>query len=373
MTETRDVVVIGAGIVGCSVAYALAGEGAKPLVLERGEIGREASWAGGGILNPIRPHVYPEALLPICERGVEAYERWIPRIAEASGIDPEYDEVGELLLLRDDDDEADAAAIAAFKRKAGQPVEELTAEQLAARVPGLADGFRRALLFPDIRQVRNPRLNRALSTAAERAGVEFRTRTPVEGLLRDGERVIGVRTAAGEVHAGTTVLAAGAWSGADALGLGDRLPVTPVRGQIVLTDLQPVTFRAMLLWKDHYIIPRRDGKVLLGSTLEEAGFDCKTTARGVHGILQRSQAILPGLAESPFLTAWAGLRPGTPDRLPYIGAVPGAEGLLAATGHYRNGLLLGPITGEIIAALHGGREPPLDVTPYLPDRVAPAA
>ncbi len=368
VTETADVVVIGAGIVGCSVAYALAKEGARPLVLDRGEVGREASWAGGGILNPIRPHVYPEALLPLCNRGVSVYEQWIPRITEESGVDPEYDRVGELLLVRDDEDEREAAEIQAFKREAGQPVEELTVEQLSTRVPGLAEGFRRALHFPDIRQVRNPRLNRGLSIAAERAGATFRTKTPVRGLVREGNRVLGVETDGGVVHAGTTVLAAGAWSGADLFGLAAALPVKPVRGQIVLTEIRPVPFRSMLLWKEHYIIPRRDGKMLLGSTLEEVGFDCKTTARGVHGILERSQAILPGLAESPFVTAWAGLRPGTPDRLPYIGPVPGADGLLAATGHYRNGLLLGPVTGEIVADLIAGREPPLPLGPYLPGR-----
>ncbi|MCZ6601473.1 MAG: glycine oxidase ThiO [Planctomycetota bacterium] len=368
MGETYDVIVVGAGIVGCSVAYALARDGVQVTVIERGEIGREASWAGGGILTPIRPHTYPSDLLPLCRSGLDTFDRWIPALEDESGIDVEHDVVGLLLLVRDDEDEREADSLRAWKKEHGQPAEVLSQDEVRERVPGINPEFHKALLFPDTRQIRNPRLLRSLSVAAERGGVTFRTKCPVGGLVRNGDRIIGVQTPQGEIHAGTVIIAAGAWSSGSDLGISPAISVKPIRGQMILTEQDPVAFRHVLLWKGRYLVPRRDGKILIGSSVEDVGFDSRVTAGVVHSLLERASEILPALADAPFLQAWAGLRPSTPDRLPYIGPIPGADGALAATGHYRNGLLLGPFTGEIIAAIHAGRPPGIDLTPYRPGR-----
>lgn len=348
MAKTTDVIVIGAGTVGCSVAYALARNGTKVTVLERGEIAREASWAAGGILTPIRPHAYPPGLVSLCAKGREVYDRWVPDLEEETGIDPEYEKLGMILLVRDDEDDEEAAAFQKGREQMGEPVEELSAEEVRSRVPGLHPEFRRAFSFPEVWQIRNPRFNRALAAAAEKRGATFRTRTPVTRILREGSRVIGVRSRDEEIHGGTVVVAAGAWSADPALGFGSAIPVKPIRGQMILTDQDPVAIRQMLLWKGKYLIPRRDGKILIGSTVEDVGFESRVTARGVGDLLQVAAEMVPGLADRPFLQAWAGLRPSTPTNLPHIGPIPEAEGAIAATGHYRVGIILGPLTGELI-------------------------
>lgn len=368
MAEPVDVVVIGAGIVGCSVAYALARDGARVTVLERGEIGREASWAAGGILTPIRPHTYPPGLLPLCEKGMETYEVWIPSLIEESGIDPEYEEVGLLLLIQDEEDEREADTVRVWKREKGHPVESLDLKELRERVPTIHQDFKAALFLPNVYQVRNPRLLRALAGAAERRSVVFRTHTTVRGILRDGDRVVGVRADHEEIRAKTVVIAAGCWSAEPDWGFSDSLPVKPIRGQMVLTEETPLTFRHVLLWKERYLIPRRDGKILIGSTMEDVGFQSRVTAGGVSSLLETAARIIPSLKDRPFLRAWAGLRPGTPDRLPYLGPIPGADGAIAATGHYRNGILIGPLTGEIIASIVGERPSPVPLDPYRPGR-----
>lgn len=315
---TPDFVVVGAGIVGCSVAYELAKRGRRVIVVERGEIGREASWAAGGVLTPVHLADYPTPLAELCVRAQEMY----PAFVEELGVDVELRRTGMLVLVRDDED-AKAAAVL--------PPHEKT-----------ADGF----LLPDVMQVRNHRLVRAIAAAATKRGVEFRAHSEVTGFLRVPGRVNGVRTAQGDIQAGTTVIAAGAWSGVEAAKLGIDLPVRPVKGQILLTQ---GSIPHILLHREQYLIPRADGKILIGSTLEEAGFDKSVTVGGAQFLLRRAAEIWPALEGAPILGMWAGLRPATPDRMPVIGPAEGWEGLFFATGHYRNGILLGPLTGVMVA------------------------
>lgn len=367
MAPHPDVAIVGGGIVGCALAYRLSKEKLSVTVVERGEVGREASWAAGGILTPVHLAEYPTPLASLCAASMKLYPRLVEEIRPLSASDPEFRTTGLLLLVTDDEGEKAARTLEAWKRERGHPVERLSREGALAREPGLTPRLREALYLPDIAQVRNHRMTAALGDAARRNGVEFRTDSPVTGFLRVPGRVNGVKTPRGDVYAGVTVLAAGAWSAQVLRPLGLDLKVKPVKGQILLAEGGGGFCRHVILEGDAYLVPRADGKVLIGSTLEDAGFDKAVTLDAVHWLSGRAAAMMPGAARLPLLHSWAGLRPATPDRLPYLGR-SAMEGLLVATGHFRNGILLAPVTAELVADLILGRPPSIPLEPFDPRR-----
>ena len=367
MARTPDVLVVGGGIVGAAITWRLAKAGAAVTLLEKGAIGREASFAGGGMLTPVHLAEYPPALAGACSASLALYEPLCREIAPLASVDPEYRMNGLLLLVADDAGEEAARMLEAWKREKGQPVERLTRDEALAIEPHLTRDLRRALRLPDIAQVRNNRMTVGLCEAAAKKGAEIRTDTPVTGFLRVPGRVNGVKTPRGDVYAGTTVLAAGAWSPELLRSVGLDLQVRPVKGQMLLAGGPPDFCRHMILDGESYLIPRADGRILIGSTLEDVGFDKSVTIDAMGDLAARGARLMPGLGKLPMVTSWAGLRPATPDRLPYIGKAP-VEGLLIATGHYRNGILLAPITAEIVADLLAGQPSPIDLTPFDPLR-----
>lgn len=371
MAKNPDVLVVGGGIVGAAIAWRLTKDGRSVTILEKGEIGREASWAAGGMLTPVHLADYPPALAEACGASLALYEPLCREVAAASGVDPEYRVTGLLLLVTDDAGEEAARELEAWKRQRNQPVERLTRDQAIEAEPRLTPHLRRALRLPDIAQVRNNRMAVALAEAARRKGAEIRPNTPVTGFLRVPGRVTGVKTPRGDVYAGTTVLAAGAWSADLLRPLGLDLKVKPIKGQILLAGGPPDFCRHMILDGESYLIPRADGRILIGSTLEDAGFDKSVILDAIGDLAARGARLMPELGKLPMVTSWAGLRPATPDRLPYLGKGP-VDGLIVATGHYRNGILLAPITAEVVADLLAGQAPPLDLTPFDPMR-APEA
>jgi glycine oxidase len=236
----------------------------------------------------------------------------------------------------------------------GSPEWQMLSPDEARRVePCVSGDFLGALLNRFSAQVRNPRLLRALMAACRVGGVTIRENTPVSELIIDGDRVTGVVTGPGAVESDRVVLCAGAWSSGIDARIGRYLPTHAVRGQVVLLDASAVEgarFTHIVDRAGCYLVPRSDGLVLIGATLEdESGFDRRTTAAGVSKLMEGALGLVPGLAQAGVLALWAGLRPGTPDRRPFLGPVPGLEGLIAATGHYRTGLALAPITAEIVA------------------------
>lgn len=371
MARNPDVLVVGGGIVGAAIAWRLASDGAAVTLLEKGPVGRESSWAAGGMLTPVHLAEYPPALAGACSASLALYEPLCREIAPFTAVDPEYRVTGLLLVVSDDAGEEDARTLEAWKRGRGQPVESLTRDEAIAREPRLTPRLRRALYLPDTAQVRNNRMAVALCEAAARKGAEIRPDTPVTGFLRVPGRVNGVKTPRGDVYAAATVLAAGAWSSDLLRPLGLDLRVKPVKGQMMLAGGPPDFCRHMILDGETYLIPRADGRILVGSTLEDAGFDKAVTMDAVGDIAARGARLMPELGKLPLITSWAGLRPATPDRLPYIGKGP-LEGLLVATGHYRNGILLAPITAEIVSDLLAGQPPPIDLAPFDPMRVPQA-
>jgi glycine oxidase len=372
MPRAPDVVVVGGGIVGTAIAFRLAKEGLAVVLLERGEVGREASWAAGGILAPVHLAEYPTPLAALCTASAALYPALIEELRAHSAVDPEHRMTGFLILERDDAEERASRELETWKRARGQPVRRLAPAELAELQPGLAGPVRGGLFLPDIAQVRNPRMAVALSEAAQKLGVEVRRNTPLTGFLKVPGKVTGVKTALGDLFAGTVVVAAGAWSAELLKPLGITLGVKPIKGQMLLVQGPPDLVRTVVQGGDTYLVPRADGRVLIGSTIEDVGFDKTVTLQGAGGLASRGSALLPELGRFPLIASWAGLRPATPDRLPYLGRTS-MEGLLAATGHYRNGILLAPITAELVADLILGRPPSLDLTPFDPQRTAVTA
>ncbi|MBI2931505.1 MAG: FAD-dependent oxidoreductase [Planctomycetes bacterium] len=323
-----DTLIVGGGIVGCAIARALTKEGRRVVLLERGEIGREASWAAAGILAPIHLADSPPSLAELCLAGALLYPPLVEELRGETDIDVEYRPSGLLM-------------------------------------PG-RDGAQ--TLLPHVAQVRSHRMTRALAAAATRYGADLRPHCEVTGFLRVPGRITGVKTTRGDILAEETVVAAGAWSGELLKSVGVDLAVRPVRGQMVLLEGPPYLVKHILLKGDRYVVPRADGPLLLGSTTEDVGFDKRVTAAGVAGILSAALEIAPVLAELPIVQTWAGLRPATPDRLPYLGRPPDLSGLVLATGHFRNGILLAPITAALIADLIAGRTLPIDLSPFRVDR-----
>lgn len=358
MKTRTDVCIVGGGIIGLSCAFELARRGRRVTLLERGRVGREASWAAGGILTPIHLADYPEPLARLANLSSESYPSFIEEVRKRSRIDPELVPSGLLMLITDDRDAREVAKLVRYNRARGRPFEKLGAREVRRLEPAIRPDIRGALLLPDVRQVRNNRLCRALAVCLRRMKVDVREQTPA---IRIRGRRAEVQTPKGVISSDSIVLAAGAWSAA----LG-KVDVEPVRGQMVLAEGEPGFLHHVILQKDRYLIPRIDGRILIGSTLERVGFRKQVTLEGITGILGWAIGAAPGIAALPLAGAWAGLRPGGKSRIPQIGPLPAFPRVLVATGHYRNGILLAPATAKLVGDLLCGRQTDLDPAPFAP-------
>ncbi|AYF88425.1 glycine oxidase ThiO [Pseudomonas sp. DY-1] len=357
------VLLVGGGAIGLLSAYLLAKDGLEVCLLDKGPCGRESSWAGGGIVSPLYPWRYSSAVTALAHWSQDYYPQFGQRLFAETGIDPEVQETG--LYWLDLDDEAEALAWAA---REGRPLTSVDIAQVHAAVPPLGPGFRHAIHMAGVANVRNPRLTRALREALLRMpNVTLHESCEVQSFIRDGARVVGVNTVEGEILADRVVLAAGAWSGELLARLGLALPVEPVKGQMILFKCAEDFLPAMVLAKGRYAIPRRDGHILVGSTLEHAGFDKTPTDEALESLKASAFELLPELANSEVVGHWAGLRPSSPEGIPFIGPVPGADGLWLNCGHYRNGLVLAPASCRLLMDLMLGREPIIDPQPYAPE------
>jgi glycine oxidase len=280
----------------------------------------------------------------------------------ATGIDPQVHVTG--LYWLDLDDQAEALA---WAEREGRPLRAVDISAVHDAVPVLGSGFSRAIYMADVANVRNPRLVKSLKAALlAMPDVTLHEHCEVSGFIRDGERVIGVKSSAGEIRGDQVVLAAGAWSG-ELLGtLGLKLPVEPVKGQMILYKCASDFLSSMVLAKGRYAIPRRDGHILIGSTLEHEGFDKTPTDAALDSLRASALELIPALADAELVGHWAGLRPGSPEGIPYIGEVPGFAGLWLNCGHYRNGLVLAPASCRLFVDVMLGREPVIDPAPYAP-------
>ena len=349
--KPSDVVIVGGGVIGLSVAYFCARDGLSVTLLERGALGQESSWAGAGIIPAGRSATARSAYSRLLGTSSEMWPQLSAELREETGIDNGYMRCGGLEIGFDQADAHALRSAAGHYAKEGVAWQELTPGQTRALESGLAGAFHVAYHVPDMAQVRNPRHLKALAAACAKRQARLVTGAQVRGFEVDGERVLGVRTLDDFYPAETTVVTAGAWSGGVLQSLSVALPVKPIRGQIALLTTDTPLLRRVIMMGKEYLVPRSDGRVLVGSTEEDVGFNCRPTPAGIRGLLDIAISIAPALGQALLERTWAGLRPGSPDSKPFIGAVPGYRGVLVATGHYRAGLQLSPATGLVIRQL----------------------
>lgn len=341
-----DVVVIGGGVIGLSIAWELSRHGRSVRVLEQGQFGQEASWAGAGMLPPGNPNRAMTVEAKLRSGSHILWPDWSERLRDVTGIDNGFHRCGGVEVFPTGNIESLDEKVT-FWTTEGVTVEALAADALHARLPLLHPDIPAGYFLPELGQVRNPRHLKALYQACRASGVDLRSGCPVHEFVQRDGRIQGVRTATDEFQAAEYIIAGGAWSGMLLKRAGFDLPVEPVRGQIVLLESPPVIPHVIEVGS-RYLVPRPDGRLLIGSTEERVGFEKRTTARGIAGLLEFGQQLIPALANARFERAWAGLRPFAPGSLPRIGRIPGTTNLTVAAGHFRAGLQLSPITAVLI-------------------------
>ncbi len=355
-----DYLVIGGGISALLSARELALSGARIAVLEKGQFGRESSWAGGGILSPLYPWRYREEVNVLARWSQHLYGPLTQSLQDDTGLNSERIQSGLLMLGLDDTEQACAwAEINNIEQHI------LDSSQIRNKEPALSRNIEETgLLFPQIAQIRNPRLLAALRQNLMNLGVELLEQHEVTELLNHAGRVTGVVAAGQKRLAKGVVITCGAWS-AQLLAVHQvNLPVYPVKGQMLLYQGLPGFLKHIVMLKDCYLIPRSDGRILCGSTVENVGFNKEITQKANDKLRSAAEHLIPELRDIPLERQWAGLRPGSATGIPYIGEVPGLKGLYVNVGHYRNGIVLGPAAARLLADIILDRDCIVDPSPY---------
>jgi glycine oxidase len=369
LRTTADVVVVGAGVIGCAIARELAAARHRVVVVERDSPGAGASSAAAGILSPQAEADGPSPLLDICLESRGMFPRLVEELRGETGIDVHYRTTGTVFLALSNHEEERLESRFAWQTASGLPVERLSAGRMATLEPAVAAGMRIALRFPYDHQVDNGALTRGLAASAERRGTQFRMGAEVTRVLVGSGKVEGVALGPGRIYAPSVVICGGAWSAQIETG-GPELPVVPVRGQMLALEIERVRIDRVVYTEHGYLVPRLDGRILVGSTMEHAGFDARPTAKGIGSLLAIAQTIVPALEEARISSIWAGLRPGTSDGLPILGPAggPWPSGLYFATGHFRNGVLLAPLTARLLVEAIVSGKTPAPLQPFLATR-----
>jgi len=368
----HDVFVIGAGLIGTGIAYELAKRGAAVTVYDRAEPGRAASWAGAGMLAPYSEALTDPALLALCHASLGAFPDFVAELHARTGVDAKLAHAGTLHVALDAAAVATLPAAAAAMTACGAATALFDRAAAIRHEPMLGREVRAAIHVANEAHVDNRRLSRALVAACRDLGVRFAETGEVE-VECDSRRVRGIRTERGFVAAGAVVNAAGAWAGRLG-GVPPRaqIAVRPIAGEMVALAV-PKGFAHGLVWcGSTYLVPRDDGRLLIGATVVDRGFDQRVTARGVEALLAVALRVAPALGEFALVESWAGLRPASHDGRPYLGATV-LDGYFVAAGHYRNGILLAPITARAVAAVVAGEAAPVDLGAFDPGRAAPEA
>lgn len=368
MASTWDVAIVGAGIVGCSIAFELAKAGVRVGVLEQGGIGEESSTAAAGMLSGQHgvTNFGPRYQLHLEAR--ELHARLADELRELTGIDVGFCRWGLLQLLFTPGEIRAAERCVAIQTEAGLRVERLSREETLAREPAVTPDFQGSIRYADEAHVHNGRLTIALAEAARRKGAELHNGVTAVALIQKSGRIVGVQTPTETVYAETIVVANGAWSSALLRPLGLMLPVKPMRGQMLAVRTVPRAINQVIYGRHMYLVPRPDGETLIGATVEDVGFRKEVTLEGLEELVQAGRRIAPSLMAQPVMRTWAGLRPGSPDGLPLVGPLESLPGLLLAVGHHRNGILLGPMTGVLVKQLLVDRVPSPHLDLLRPER-----
>jgi glycine oxidase len=362
MAAHPDVIILGGGVIGLTTAYYLAAEGVSVRVLDRGDFGRQASWAGAGIVPPGNVAAARSPLDRLRAESAALFPSLSRQLQEETGIDNGFLVCGGIELIGDPEPSPEAW------REQGIAFEALDNAGLrrieAALSPDVGNGF----YLPGMAQLRNPRHLKALIAACEGRAVGLLPSCGALGFERSGERITAVDTEQGRLVADRFLVATGAWSDELFAALRWRPGIAPVRGQMALLNTGRAAIRPVVLEGKRYLVPRADGLMLVGATEENAGFDARPTAGGIAGLLEFAERLVPGLADATVERCWAGLRPASRDGLPFLGAVPGYSNLFIAAGHFRAGIQLSPATGRVMTDLLVGRPTTVPLTPFLPGR-----
>lgn len=372
-------IIVGGGVVGLSIADELARRGERVTVLEhQGTNARRTSWAAAGIIPPAHRLTAFDAYGQLCGYSFELYSGWTDRLMMETKIDPEFDRCGGIQIARSNGELASLNYAVAQWKADGATVEPLSATRLVELEPALQTVvehqlIRAAYRLPEEAQVRCSRLVDALRASCQRQGVTMRDDVTVQGIaeasrsVANGQDGVVIDTNRGELRGKSVCLAAGAWVDQILKSRGLHLDVQPWRGQIILLQTEPGHIRHVINEGPNYLVPRRDGRVLVGATVEEAGYDWSLTA-AVDELREFAINLIPALASAPLLDHWAGLRPRTNDGFPYLGRVPGLPSAYVAAGHFRAGIVLAPATAQVMADMILGKTPVIDMTPFRLDR-----
>ena len=349
---SANVVIIGGGVIGLTIARALALRGVRDVCLvERAGLGSESSFAAAGMLLPQVEADAQDDFFTLACQSRDMYPSFAATLYEETGIDIELDTTGTLYLALNEHDQQEIETRYDWQSRASLPVERLSATAARELEPCISESIQGALLFPNDIQVENRRLLSALANSVKKLGVEIVTQTNVDSLLIEGNTVGGVQTNRGRIECSIAVLAAGSWTSFIKSASPCKIPeVEPVRGQMICLEAKPQLTRHVIYSPRGYLVPRRDGRLLAGSTSERVGFAKYVTAGGIGTILRNALEISPAIANLPIVDTWAGLRPHAAGGLPVLGRCDEIDGLFYATGHYRNGILLAPLTGELISS-----------------------
>jgi len=357
-----EVIIIGGGIIGMLTARELHNAGVDVLVIERGPLGGESSWAGGGIISPLYPWRYSKSVNQLAEISKTIYPALAQQLQHESGIDCELITSG--LLFTDLKERQQAESWASAWSIEMQTITD--AQQIHEIEPQVSTAIDSGLWLPDIMQIRNPKLVKAMKGSFDTLGIKYCEHAPVQELVIEAGVIKGVKTTAGTYTADKVVIASGAWS-SGFIKHEKNVAVEPVKGQMIMFKGEPGLIRRMVLSSGHYIIPRKDGRVLAGSTLERTGFEKTITDDATVELRRAAVEIIPALGDMEIERQWAGLRPGTAQGIPYICSHPDIEGLYINAGHYRNGVVLGAASVKLMAEMVLGQKTSLDPAPYALD------
>lgn len=360
-----EIVLIGGGAIGLSIAYELATRGVSVRVLDQQLLGQESSWAGAGMIPPGNPARAASLDSRLRAESFVRWPDWAARLQDETGIDTGFLRCGGIEFTPDRSS-SDAATMATRFQSEGIRAELVSSVDLSTLEPRVNPALGDAVYLPEYCQVRNPRLLKALLAACVARGVELSAGEPVIGMKCNGSRILAVRTPSGEVSAGQFVVCGGAWSSSILAHAGITLRIEPVRGQIVLLEALPLPTRRILEIGSRYLVPRSDGRLLIGSTEEHVGFEKANTANAVAELIRFGCELIPSLESARLDRCWSGLRPGSATGLPFLGRTAPFENLFVAAGHFRAGLMLSPITAVLMRQLLLGEELALPIDPLAP-------
>ncbi|MFC3040737.1 glycine oxidase ThiO [Virgibacillus xinjiangensis] len=373
MNKQYDSIVVGAGVIGCSIAFQLSKRGHRVLVVEKNEVGQKASSAAAGMLGAQNEIKDDSPLLAMAQKSRAMFPELAEELKDLSHMDIELIQSGILRVAHTEKEMAELEAAAAFQQAKGETAEFLNAAEVKEKEPEISSTALGGLYMPDDGQISPPLLCQALARSAAVLGAEFREHTEVTGLVKNHGSVSGIQTAMDTFHADSVIVAGGAWSRQIIEKTGLSLDAYPVKGECFSVRYDHPLVTSSIFSSSGYIVPKAGGRLIIGATENPGTFDESVQLESLHQMMHSAMEILPKLKDAKWEKAWAGIRPQTGDGLPYLGEHPSINGLFTATGHYRNGMLLAPITGVVMADQIEGKQTDdrfrIDRLPYKEVRI----